>query len=166
MIRFRNEIFEDYFIDSNGIIKDKNGEIQQLSLYKDGRLRFKRMLVHKIQMHTNYGYDKDKDIHHKDGNKTNNSLDNLIYLTRKEHMSIHKKGNKNFLGKTHTPESILKTSMSKWKAIYCFELDKEWTSITEMCKELHIFKSNVTKVLQGKRKQTGGYTFKLIEKRV
>ena len=76
----RNEIFEDYFIDpETAIITDKNGVIQQLSLYKDGWLRFKRMAVHKIQMHTNYGYDKDKDIHHKDGNKTNNSLDNLIY---------------------------------------------------------------------------------------
>lgn len=163
MIRYRNEIFEDYFIDpETAIITDKNGVIQQLSLYKDGWLRFKRMAVHKIQMHTNYGYDKDKDIHHKDGNKTNNSLDNLIYLTRKEHMSIHKKGNKNFLGKTHNAESILKTSMAKWKRIYCFEVDKEWDSIKEMCKELKIPRNNVTRVLKGERNHVGGYTFKLV----
>lgn len=113
-------------------------------------------------MHTNYGYDKDKDIHHKDGNKTNNSLDNLIYLTRKEHMSIHKKGNKNFLGKTHKAESILKTSKAKWKRIYCFELDKEWDSIKEMCEELKIPRNNITRVLNGERNHVRGYSFKLV----
>lgn len=162
MIRYKNKVFNDYFIDPiTAIITDKDGNVQKTYI-KNGRTFWKGKQIYKIQMHTHNGYIKNMSVHHIDQNKLNDSLTNLVYLTNAEHLSIHKKGNKNFLGKTHSVESILKTSMAKWKRIYCYELDKEWDSITEMCKELNVFKSNVTKVLQGKRKQTGGYTFKLI----
>lgn len=62
-------------------------------------------------------------LHHIDGNPYNNSIDNLLICTPKEHWNIHKKqgdpvalngkfvqGADNFLGKKHTLESRKKIS--------------------------------------------------------
>lgn len=38
-------------------------------------------------------YDESKDVHHKDGNKLNNSSINLIVLSKDEHIKLH--SNKN-----------------------------------------------------------------------
>lgn len=41
-------------------------------------------------MHTHNGYIPKKVIHHKDKNKLNDALSNLIYVTNKEHALLHK----------------------------------------------------------------------------
>lgn len=92
MIRYKNYIFEDYFINpKNGEITDKNGIVQEQAKHKDGWLYFKKIRVHVLQMHTNFEVrDTSKwVIHHKDFDKTNNSLDNLVYLTPQEHGHLH-----------------------------------------------------------------------------
>ena len=94
MIKFKNKIFPDYFIDPvTAIITNSKGEIQETYI-KGGRLYFKGMFIHKIQVHTHLGYKKGFDIHHLDENKLNNSLSNLVYLTHSEHSKIHNKGKK------------------------------------------------------------------------
>ena len=93
MIRYKDIILENYSIDPvTAIITNSKGEIQKTTIRKNGYMFFKKMDVHKIQAHTNYGYKKDYDIHHIDENKMNNSLSNLVYLTKSEHTTLHKKG--------------------------------------------------------------------------
>lgn len=91
----KDKTLDNYFIDENGVITDQFGNVQKVG----GKTRpyFKSVGVHKILMWTNYGYRDTKiwAIHHLDENKLNNSLSNLVFLTRSEHMRIHKKGNKN-----------------------------------------------------------------------
>lgn len=90
MIRCRNRILENYSIDPvTAVITNDKGEVQKTSIHKDGRPYFKCMAIHKIQVHTHIGYKLGMDIHHLDENKMNNSLANLIYLTRNEHVKIH-----------------------------------------------------------------------------
>ena len=129
MIRYKDKILEDYFIDPvTAIITNSKGEIQETSIHKNGRPYFKNMDIHKIQVHTNLGYKKDYDIHHLDHNKMNNSLLNLVYLTHSEHTTLHnetrvfsdernrkmseaKKGEKNGMyGKHHSEEAKKKMS--------------------------------------------------------
>ena len=56
MIRIRNEVFKDYFIDpETAIITDKNGAVQETKVYK-GRTYWRCCEVYKIQMHTHKGY--------------------------------------------------------------------------------------------------------------
>lgn len=107
MIRLsKNKCLENYNIDVNGVITDNNGVIQKTKI-KDNRPIFKGYYLHRIQMYTNYGYKANYVIHHIDKNPFNNKLDNLVYMTRSEHISLHKKGNKNTLGKhfNHTEET-------------------------------------------------------------
>ena len=105
MIKYKDKIFPEYFIDPiTAVITNSKGEIQKIKI-KDGRPVFKSMKIHRIQVHTNLGYKKGFDIHHIDENKLNNSLENLVYLTRSEHSKIHKKGNKYFFGKHHSSET-------------------------------------------------------------
>lgn len=90
MIRFKNKIYEDYFIDpETAVITDKNGIVQETKINRKGYITFKGEQVHRIQMWSHVGYKPRLHIHHIDQNKLNNSLSNLIYLTKAEHMKIH-----------------------------------------------------------------------------
>ena len=102
MIRYKDIILEDYFINPvTAIITNLKGEIQKTYI-KGGRPHFKCYKVHEWQVHTHYGWKQGMDIHHIDENKMNNSLSNLVYLTHSEHSKIHKKG------KHHSEETKLK----------------------------------------------------------
>lgn len=101
MIRFNeNKIDLRYNVNKNGEITDLNGNIQKTKMNNE-RPCFKGTPVHKIVMYTfNEWRDGHKwAIHHIDENKLNNSIDNLIYLTRSEHRKLHMKGNKYCLGR-------------------------------------------------------------------
>lgn len=90
----KDKTLDNFFIDENGVITDLNGNQQKTSIqiYE----WFKGAKVHQIMMYTFYGYRDNKEwvIHHKDENRLNNSLNNLVYLTRKDHIIVHKKGKK------------------------------------------------------------------------
>ena len=90
MIRYKDIILEDYLIDpETAVITNSKGEIQETKINKRGRPCFHSMAIHRIQVHTHLGYKLGMDIHHLDENKLNNSLSNLIYLTKSEHAKIH-----------------------------------------------------------------------------
>ena len=114
MIRYKDTILEDFFIDPiTAIITNSKGEIQKTSIHR-GRPEFKKMAIHAIQAHTHYGYKKGFVIHHIDHNKMNNSLENLVYMTKSQHSKIHHKGeNHPFYGKHHSEETKQKMSEAK-----------------------------------------------------
>ena len=123
MIKFRNKIFPEYFIDPvTAVITNSKGEIQETYI-KGGRPHFKCYKVHEWQVHTHIGYQKGLVIHHLDHNIMNNSLSNLVYLTPSEHTKLHMKGKHNSeetkrklseaaKGKKHSEETKLKMSES------------------------------------------------------
>ena len=113
MIRYKDTILENYSIDPvTAIITNSKGEIQKTRI-KNGYAYFKSMAIHKIQVHTHIGYKLGKDIHHLDENKLNNSLSNLVYLTKSKHAKLHHKGENNVMfGKHHSEETRNKISDS------------------------------------------------------
>lgn len=88
-----NEILDGFTIDVNGIIRNTSGEIENTRIHKGYEI-FKNQSVHRIMMYTYNGYrDWHKwHIHHLDGNRLNNKLENLVYLTPVEHIRLHNKG--------------------------------------------------------------------------
>lgn len=120
MIRLsKDRIIESFYIDDNGVITNKEGELQKIS-YHGERPCFKQVPIHRIQMWTKYGWRDGHiwDIHHIDEDKSNNSISNLVFMTRSEHIGLHNKKRRNFLGKKHTEETKKKISEShkgkKW----------------------------------------------------
>ena len=90
MIKYKDTTLEDFFIDPiTAVITNSKGEIQKITIRKDGRPYFKGHGLHEWQVHTYLEYKKGFDIHHLDENKLNNSLSNLVYLSKYEHMKIH-----------------------------------------------------------------------------
>lgn len=110
MVKYKNFIFNDYDIDDDGNFYVKG----KLKTYKRDRpapiLRNEniriRASLYEIQMHTKVGYRPGMIIHHIDGNKENNSLQNLEYITRSEHAIHHKSGSH------HTEKTKLKMRCS------------------------------------------------------
>ena len=98
-------------------------------------------------------------INHKDGNKTNNSIDNLEWCTARENL-LHafatglNKGSKPMLGKTSGKSP-------RAKSIYKCDLQgnilNKYVCITDAAKELNISPSHITSCAKGKRKSCAGY---------
>lgn len=117
MIRLsKDRVLEDFFIDDNGVITNKEGEVQEYSYYGGKRPLFKKVHVHKIQMWTKYGW-RDGNIwaiHHLNENPFDNRLENLVYLTRSEHTTLHnKRKSPPMSGKKHSLKTKKKMSKSQ-----------------------------------------------------
>lgn len=158
----RKEIkdYENYQADSSGYIikpsreaKDKrNGNYtrevilkehltingyHQIQLWKKGKVVNK--LVHVLVWETFHGISKPKnmDIDHIDGNKNNNSLDNLELVSRKENMRRAIK--LRLLSSINKDEDIIK----------CIELVKSGMSMTKASKEVGISRDTLIRIRRG-----------------
>ena len=96
--------------------------------------------------------EKKEQVNHKDGNKVNNIVENLEWVTNQENQ-IHKC--KIGLGKSFT------------RAIVQYDLQmnqiNHYHSISEASKLLNIGKTNIQGVLINRRKTAGGFIFKYLE---
>lgn len=101
------------------------------------------------------------------GNKLDNRLENLCYLTREEHHRLHMTGNKHNLGKKRGPLSEehkekIRDSKKK-KQVYCVQLDRVFAGVRIAAQELSLYYGNIIKCCQGKRKTIGGYHWQYLD---
>lgn len=79
-------------------------------------------------------------VRHKDGNKQNNSVKNLEWYSR----------------------DLSKTTEKRSKAVYCIELNKTFSSLTEASMFIGSAYTNLSACLNGRNKTFGGYHWKYV----
>jgi hypothetical protein len=153
-----NQKKEGYYVSSLGRFKNKKGVI--MSNYKPHhsgyiylRVNIKKYALHRLIAQTFIPNIENKPfVNHIDGNKLNNSVNNLEWCTCSEN-NLH-----NFkigLNKGHTRKIIQ----------YNLEMNEinRFNSIKEASKELNISLSCIKDVLKEKQKSTKGYIFKYLD---
>lgn len=107
-------------------------------------------------------------IDHIDGNPKNNNIDNLRWCTHKENMNnpIAKKRTSDSL-KGHNTSEETKKKIGKSHSISIYQIDKtngciirEWSSMTDVERELGIDHRKICNCCKGKRKSTGGFIWR------
>ena len=120
-----------------------------------------------------------KCIDHRDTNKHNNNVLNLVWCTQKQNANNElskKKMSKSQKGKHRTEETKKKISVAnKGKTlseehkkkmsekVICIETGEIFPSVNETSRELKISASNISQVCRGNRKQAGKLTFRYLE---
>ena len=125
-----------------------------LTLHKNGKIY--NLNVHRTVAIHFIGYREGLEVNHIDGNKGNNRVDNLEWVTRSENQ-IHaiKMGLRKIGDYTH------KYSM---KPVLCYRVKDnsfvgEFDCTKRAAEKLNLDPSTITKILKGKKKTTKGYRF-------
>ena len=153
-----------YFVSDNGEIYTKNMKIMHpsinpvtgychLMLRKDGR--YIGVRVHRLVAETFLGKPNFLcEVNHKDGNKQNNAVANLEWVSHSENVShAYKKG----LRKTTPVSAYTKTG----------EYLKTFQSVKDAMKFCGIsYNAGISRCLTGKTKTAHGYVWKCVDERV
>ncbi len=147
-----------YFVSNLGRFKNSQGVIMDNYKNNDsGYIRVfifnKTYLLHRLIALAFLENPENKEqVNHKDGNKLNNKLDNLEFVTNKENQ-IHKF------------QSGLGNNFKRKIVQYDLEMNKikEFNSIAEASKEIGTSKGNIRGVLINYRKTAGGFVWKYLE---
>ena len=128
--------------------KNTSGYIQ-IYLYKQGIRDVNR--IHRIVAQSFIPNPENKpEINHIDEDKTNNRVDNLEWVTKKENTN-HGTRNKRVSKALSIP--IIATNLKTGELT-------EFYGTNECARQLGLHQQHISKVLAGKRNHTGGYTFK------
>ena len=150
-------------VSSQGRIKSRGGRISFGLLRKDGYLvtrpqpQSRDELVHRLVAACFLGLPPSPEhsqVNHKDGNRSNNAVKNLEYVTPAENMA-HRYAN--LRGCNPFPKAVLSRA---------YGTKEEWThhpSVKSAAGSLDLHRDCVSRCARGVQKQTGGYEFRSAE---
>ena len=137
-----------------------SGGYNQVQLCKKGKV--KAMLLHRFVASVFLENRNKPCVNRKDGDKSNNSIDNLEWCTYSENEKhsyhvLHKKANKNRLG-------LYGAQCCNHKDVIQLSLNgstiNEFESISEASRKTGIIRGNIWDVMNGRRNHAGGFKWK------
>lgn len=129
-------------------INSKRGGYCEIMLFKNNV--GKRFKIHRLVATEFLNNPHDKpEVNHIDGNKSNNCVDNLEWVTSKEN-------------KAHAWNAGLINSEHKKVKIYCFENGKTYDSVEEASKKLNCDRRSIFRQLKGEKVKVKGFSFKRV----
>lgn len=157
------EGYARYYITSDGRVlsKNKDGRLKErkpeinhngykrVNLLKDGK--YKKYFVHRLVAMAFIGeIPEGYQVNHIDSNRLNNDVNNLEIVTVSEN-SRHSidYGNRDF---NYLCKRVRGIHIDTGNVV-------EFDSLTDACKELGLCHGNITKVINGERRHTGGYVW-------
>lgn len=160
-----NNTSEDYMISNQGRIKSKRNKDKEYKImkpylnkigYYDVWIRYnntpkrKHQYIHRLVAAYFIGDGKGKEVNHKDGNKTNNRVENLEYVTSSGNTE-HAVKNKLLIPWNNPRKPIIAINLETGEEI-------EFISISKA--EVFFNSRHISDVLKGKRNMVKGFTFR------
>ena len=165
--------FDNYSVSNDGLVRnDKNNHIKEqrldrygypmTSIYKDGKAYTQK--IHRLVAGTFIDNPDGKEqVNHIDGNKANNNVTNLEWVTRSENM---KHAFANGLVKPHASRGMLgKKNPNAGRhgiPIMVIETGKVYKSVADCAEDLGISAQRICDVLKGHSRSYRGYTFEYV----
>lgn len=153
--------FSNYEVSNTGkvrsIIHDKvlrpsdNRGYERVRLYRNGEVQSK--FVHQLVAEAFLDDRHDElEINHIDGNKKNNSIDNLEWCTHRDNMK-------------HAFDTGLKTPSGGLpnRRLRVVETDVIYESAYDCARDMHLDQAHINHCLMGKRNRHGGYHFEYVD---
>lgn len=173
--------YEQYEVSNTGKVRSLNylghGKVQFLSLCNDGKgylqcNLWKNNTIRSFKVHRLVAnaflpkVDGKNEVNHIDGNKNNNDVSNLEWVTREENLRHeHESG----LG-DKAKEGLRRCSVAKRLPIIVTEISTGesvmFESIHEASRKLNLSATKIVRCLKGKAKTHKGYTYQYVSKGV
>lgn len=149
-----------YEVSENGLARNsKTGKIRKLLHKPDGyvslpakkngvqRNPYMHILVAQAFIHNP---ENKTEVHHIDGDRSNNTVENLMWVTPEEHVLLHR-------GKRQKTNKAKSIPVAQYTLDLPCELIKVWPSLCEIQRELGYLTGNIAKCCKGKYKSAYGY---------
>lgn len=152
--------YENYEVSNSGKVRNKH-TLKELKPVKTpvgyyvvclyGSGKHKNELIHRLVANAFLKPSNEKkEVNHKNGNKQNNEVSNLEWVTREENM-------------LHALNTLKRKCINKNKQTRCIETEKVYISANIAAKETGLVATAICRCCRGKQKTHGGYHWEYVE---